>query len=349
MPLSKKPGKFQTLLLQWQPPSRLLFTTLEEFKQWGPQAPPHMTVQLYEDLKASHGLVLARGDLINPQLINAAEVRAALRMYRPFSAGQRCCQGLQAQLSHRNCAICSCCTHRSAISVHACVCAYALCAGAGMLGCTGREGLHTLLLQSACQPDGYNSSRCPCCTSTEVHALSVSCCTMASCIESGAVCLYICVRVTRRAGPCWSWHGPSTGMLLRTRWCMPSTTTLRSLTSRHCAGSWVSTCRRSQHQQHELSLPAWQRKGTGGHFSGSSSVAEVRRTMPALQSAGMLPALFCNVNAFGYFAVVPVEWYSSIWVLHVWMWTGCQAGPGGRCLPQLRGQAVTPSAAAPTT
>jgi len=74
LPLSKKPGSFQTLLLQWQPPKRLLVTTVEEFKQWGPQAPPHLTVQLFDDVVDSHGLVLARGDLINPGLINAAEV-----------------------------------------------------------------------------------------------------------------------------------------------------------------------------------------------------------------------------------------------------------------------------------
>lgn len=89
MPLSKKPGSFQTLLLQWQPPHRLLFTTLEEFKQWGPQAPPHLTVQLFDDLKESHGLVLARGDLINPQLISAPEVCLC---HKPVKAGtgRRC-------------------------------------------------------------------------------------------------------------------------------------------------------------------------------------------------------------------------------------------------------------------
>jgi hypothetical protein len=77
MPLSKKAGSFQTLLLQWQLPNRLLFTTLDEFKQWGPQAPPHLTVQLFEDLKGSHGIVLARGDLVNSQLISAPEVCGA--------------------------------------------------------------------------------------------------------------------------------------------------------------------------------------------------------------------------------------------------------------------------------
>jgi hypothetical protein len=77
LPLSKKAGSFHTLLLQWQPPSRLLVTTVEEFKQWGPQAPPHLTVQLFDDLKESHGVVLARGDLINQQLISPPEVGAA--------------------------------------------------------------------------------------------------------------------------------------------------------------------------------------------------------------------------------------------------------------------------------
>lgn len=75
LPLAKRPGTFQTLLLQWQPPNRLLFTTVDEFKQWGPQAPPHLTVQLYDELADSHGVVLLRGDLINTGLINAAEVR----------------------------------------------------------------------------------------------------------------------------------------------------------------------------------------------------------------------------------------------------------------------------------
>lgn len=74
LPLAKQPGAFQTLLLQWQPPNRLLFTTLDEYKQWGPQAAAHLTVQLFQEVAESHQLVLARGDLLNPSLINAAEV-----------------------------------------------------------------------------------------------------------------------------------------------------------------------------------------------------------------------------------------------------------------------------------
>lgn len=100
LPLSTAPGRFHTLLLQWQPPHRLLFTTLEEFKQWGPQAPPHLTVQLYEELKDSHALVLARGDLLSTQLIGAAQVGIQTRIcstvqqrdhWPPFTRTQGTC------------------------------------------------------------------------------------------------------------------------------------------------------------------------------------------------------------------------------------------------------------------
>lgn len=75
LPLAKPPRAFQTLLLQWQPPGKAMFTTLEAYKQQGPAAPAHLVVRLYDELSASHGLVLARGHVVTPQLISTAEVR----------------------------------------------------------------------------------------------------------------------------------------------------------------------------------------------------------------------------------------------------------------------------------
>jgi hypothetical protein len=69
-----RPGSFQTLLLQWQPPRRLLVTTLEAFRQQGPAAPSHLVVRLFDDL-ADKGLVLVRGDVASPHVVSAAQVR----------------------------------------------------------------------------------------------------------------------------------------------------------------------------------------------------------------------------------------------------------------------------------
>lgn len=64
---------FCTLLIQWQH-QQALITTLEEYKQLGSNATTHFAMTLYTELAASHGLVLVRGDVLNPQLINTPEV-----------------------------------------------------------------------------------------------------------------------------------------------------------------------------------------------------------------------------------------------------------------------------------
>lgn len=73
LPLQKPPTGFCTLMMQWQQ-QQLLVTTLDEFKQHGSAAPPHFVMTLYDELADSHGLVLARGDVLNPKLISKAEV-----------------------------------------------------------------------------------------------------------------------------------------------------------------------------------------------------------------------------------------------------------------------------------
>jgi hypothetical protein len=72
----QKPRGFCTLMMQWQQQQQqLLVTTLDEFKQHGSAAPPHFVMTLYHELADSHALVLARGDVLNSQLISKAEVR----------------------------------------------------------------------------------------------------------------------------------------------------------------------------------------------------------------------------------------------------------------------------------
>lgn len=74
LPLVKPGHGFHTLLLQCQLP-HVLFTTLEEYKHVGVGAPPHFTITHYTELADSHGLVLTRGDVINSNVLNVAEVR----------------------------------------------------------------------------------------------------------------------------------------------------------------------------------------------------------------------------------------------------------------------------------
>lgn len=64
---------FCTLLIQWQQ-QQALITTLEEYKQLGSAAPTRFSITCYSELASSHGLVLVRGDVLNPKLISTAEV-----------------------------------------------------------------------------------------------------------------------------------------------------------------------------------------------------------------------------------------------------------------------------------
>lgn len=69
-------GRFQTMLLQWEPPKALLITLLEEYKTQGPAAPPRLAVRFYSELAEATGLVLARGEVLSPHVVSAAEVRS---------------------------------------------------------------------------------------------------------------------------------------------------------------------------------------------------------------------------------------------------------------------------------
>jgi hypothetical protein len=66
----------------------------------GSAAPAHLAVTCYTELAGSHGLVLLRGDVLSPELINTAEVggccanaahvRTLTRKYR-LQQGTSCC------------------------------------------------------------------------------------------------------------------------------------------------------------------------------------------------------------------------------------------------------------------
>ena len=112
LPLGKGDGKSLTVLLQCQLP-HVLYTGLEDYKQcastqilflmhcvqktaWpkpcsfchlvrtraicacrlGASAPPVLTVTHYTELQESHGIVLARGDVVSPHVVSVPEVRS---------------------------------------------------------------------------------------------------------------------------------------------------------------------------------------------------------------------------------------------------------------------------------
>lgn len=52
----------------------VLFTTVEEYRQFGGGAPPHLTLTHYSELADAQGLVLVRGDLVNAATTSPAEV-----------------------------------------------------------------------------------------------------------------------------------------------------------------------------------------------------------------------------------------------------------------------------------
>jgi len=74
----EKPEGYVTLVVQWQlqnPQSKLaLFTSLEEFQGNSMTANSHLTLTHYTEL-AKKDIVLVRGDVSSPKLINAFEAR----------------------------------------------------------------------------------------------------------------------------------------------------------------------------------------------------------------------------------------------------------------------------------
>merc|ERR1711924_408518 len=78
----EKPEGYVTLVLQWQlrqPHSKLaLFTTLEEFKNDSLSASSHFTLTHYTEL-AKQDLVLVRGDISTPKLINPFEAKVLMK------------------------------------------------------------------------------------------------------------------------------------------------------------------------------------------------------------------------------------------------------------------------------
>lgn len=81
LPLRKAPKGFCSLLIQWQP-QQALVTTLEQYRQLGSNAPAHLSLTCYTELAGSHGLVLLRGDVLYPELINTAEARTVMELTR---------------------------------------------------------------------------------------------------------------------------------------------------------------------------------------------------------------------------------------------------------------------------
>eukprot|EP00878_Enallax_costatus_P028548 GHUV01030840.1.p1 GENE.GHUV01030840.1~~GHUV01030840.1.p1 ORF type:complete len:142 (+),score=33.30 GHUV01030840.1:263-688(+) len=83
LPIHKPPKRFCTLLIQWQP-QQALITTLDEYKRQGTNAPPHFTMTLYRETAGTHGLVLVRGDVLNPRVVSPSEGRTVMELVRAF-------------------------------------------------------------------------------------------------------------------------------------------------------------------------------------------------------------------------------------------------------------------------
>lgn len=66
-------GGLVVLLSQAQPP-HVLFTTVDEFRALGPEAPAHVVVTHYCELAESKGVVLWRADVVSPALLALASM-----------------------------------------------------------------------------------------------------------------------------------------------------------------------------------------------------------------------------------------------------------------------------------
>lgn len=83
LPVFRGPNAFETFALQCQTPL-VLFTSLEEFKQHGSAATPHMVMSHYTELVESHKIVLVRGDIIQPHALDAIQASSLMHNAHDF-------------------------------------------------------------------------------------------------------------------------------------------------------------------------------------------------------------------------------------------------------------------------
>jgi ATP synthase F1 complex assembly factor 1 len=70
LPVFRGPNAFENFILQVQMPY-ILFTSLEDYKLHGDTAQPHLVLTHYPELLESKGLVLVRGDILQPNALDA--------------------------------------------------------------------------------------------------------------------------------------------------------------------------------------------------------------------------------------------------------------------------------------
>lgn len=83
MPVFKGPNAFENFFVQFQLP-HVLFTTLESYKQLGAGATPALTLTHYTELTKDKGIVLIRGDILNPSTVTRLEAQTLLRLSEDF-------------------------------------------------------------------------------------------------------------------------------------------------------------------------------------------------------------------------------------------------------------------------
>lgn len=83
LPVFRGPNAFENFMIQCQDPV-VLFTTLEQYKRDGPAAPPHFMVTHYTELIDEKGIVLIRGDIVQPNAVSIVDAQALLRMVHQY-------------------------------------------------------------------------------------------------------------------------------------------------------------------------------------------------------------------------------------------------------------------------
>ena len=87
LPIKKPGGGYLSLLSQSQIPL-ILLTTVDEYRTQMSNAPAHLTITAYDELKESKGLVLLRGDIINDKTISKPEARLLIELLRAFYSNE---------------------------------------------------------------------------------------------------------------------------------------------------------------------------------------------------------------------------------------------------------------------
>lgn len=100
LPVFRGPDAFETFVLQCQLP-HIAFTSLEDYKRHGSSAPPHLVVTHYTELLDSKGIVLVRGDIVQPRSLDMISAKSLISNCHEYYADRNAKGAFVHAFNHR--------------------------------------------------------------------------------------------------------------------------------------------------------------------------------------------------------------------------------------------------------